>query len=218
MTSAVYEDPVEGQTVLHFPVPMAQPGVSVLDNWRALGMRGTGSNDVMLDGVFVPEAAIALRRPRGKWHPFFAVNVVVAMPLVLSAYLGIAEAARDLAVRHVENKRDDPDVWYAVGEMECALATARMAVSEMIATCAEYDFTPDIPTATDLLVRKTIAAQSVLLTVERALSVVGGAGLFASLGLERLLRDVHGAQFHPLQEKRLHRFAGRVALGLDPVN
>jgi hypothetical protein len=32
-----------------------------------------------------------------------------------------------------------------------------------------------------------------------------------------LLRDVHGAEFHPLQEKRQHRFTGRIALGLDPV-
>ena len=36
------------------------------------------------------------------------------------------------------------------------------------------------------------------------------AGLFRSMGLERLLRDIHGAQFHPLQAKRQHRFTGRV--------
>jgi hypothetical protein len=44
-----------------------------------------------------------------------------------------------------------------------------------------------------------------------------GGGNFRSMGLERLVRDVHGAQFHPLQAKRQHRFTGRVALGLDPV-
>jgi acyl-CoA dehydrogenase len=37
------------------------------------------------------------------------------------------------------------------------------------------------------------------------------------MGLERLLRDIHAAQFHPLQAKRQHRFTGRFALGLDPV-
>jgi len=46
---------------------------------------------------------------------------------------------------------------------------------------------------------------------------VGGGGLFRSLGLERLLRDIYGVQFHPLQAKRQHRFTGRVALGLDPI-
>ena len=55
-------------------------------------------------------------------------------------------------------------------------------------------------------------------TVEKAFEVVGGGALFRSVGLERLLRDLHGAQFHPLQEKRQHLFTGRVALGLDPVS
>jgi hypothetical protein len=34
---------------------------------------------------------------------------------------------------------------------------------------------------------------------------------------ERLLRDVHGAQFHPLPEKRQHLFTGKLALGQDPI-
>ena len=42
-------------------------------------------------------------------------------------------------------------------------------------------------------------------------------GFYRGLGLERLLRDSHGAQFHPLSAKHQHRFVGRVALGLDPV-
>jgi hypothetical protein len=53
--------------------------------------------------------------------------------------------------------------------------------------------------------------------VEKALETVGGGGFFRSMGLERLLRDIQAAQFHPLQAKRQHRFTGRVALGLDPV-
>jgi alkylation response protein AidB-like acyl-CoA dehydrogenase len=196
---------------------MRQRGVTVLDNWRTMGMRGTGSNDVLLEDVFVPDDAIALRRPRGQWHPFYSLNVVVAMPIVLSVYLGIAEAARDLAVQQVQRKRDDPDVWYLLGEMKSALTTAQMAVHGMIDICANYEFTPDVQTANQTLIRKTIAAQSVLKTVEKALAAIGGGGFFTSVGLERLLRDVHGAEFHPLQEKRQHRFTGRIALGLDPV-
>ena len=34
---------------------------------------------------------------------------------------------------------------------------------------------------------------------------------------ERLLRDVHGAQFHPLTEKRQQLFTGRIAMGLEPI-
>ena len=139
------------------------------------------------------------------------------MPLVMSVYLGVAEAARDLALGQVRRKREDPEVWYLVGEMETALATAQLAVQGMVELSADYAFAPDAPTASAVLVRKTIAARALLQTAEKALETVGGAGLFRGLGLERLVRDVHGAQFHPLPAKRQHRFTGRVALGLDPV-
>ena len=182
-----------------------------------MGMRATGSNDVVLADVFVPESAVWLRRPKGQWHPFFNMTVIVAMPLVMSVYLGVAEAARDLAVLQIQRKRHDPDVWYLVGEMENALVTGQMAVEGMVANCAEYQFAPDVVTANAVLIRKTIAAQALLATVEKALEAVGGGGLLRNLGLERLVRDIHGAQFHPLPPKRQHRFTGRVVLGLDPV-
>jgi alkylation response protein AidB-like acyl-CoA dehydrogenase len=101
--------------------------------------------------------------------------------------------------------------------MENALVTAQMALQGMIDTAANYAFAPIDQTANAILIRKTIAAQAAIHTVEKALEVVGGAGFFRSLGLERLLRDVHGAQFHPLPEKRQLLFTGRLALGLDPV-
>jgi alkylation response protein AidB-like acyl-CoA dehydrogenase len=87
----------------------------------------------------------------------------------------------------------------------------------MVAQCAEYSFAPDVATANAVLIRKTIAAHALLTAVEKALEAVGGGGLLRNLGLERLVRDIHGAQFHPLQPKRQHRFTGRVVLGLDPV-
>jgi alkylation response protein AidB-like acyl-CoA dehydrogenase len=219
MTSAVYDDPQHGPTVLQFPVPLTAPGVAVRDTWRAMGMRATGSHDVLLEDVFVPESAVWLRRPTGQWHPIFNVIVIVALPLVMSVYLGVAEAARDLTLHQLRQRKrvDDPDAWYLAGELENALVTAQLAVQAMVDHCADYTFVPDVATANAVLVRKTIAAEAQLAAVEKALEAVGGSGLFRSLGLERLLRDIHGAQFHPLQAKRQHRFTGRVALGLDPV-
>jgi alkylation response protein AidB-like acyl-CoA dehydrogenase len=188
-----------------------------MDNWRTLGMRATGSHDVVLGGVFVPESAIALRRPKGKWHLFWTVAVTVAMPLIMAVYVGIAEAAAALARREAMKKSQEPHVPYLVGEMENALVTAQMALQGMIETAADYDFPPVEQTANAILIRKTIAARAAVMTAEKALEVVGGAGFFRSLGLERLLRDVHGASFHPLPEKRQLLFTGRLALGLDPI-
>jgi alkylation response protein AidB-like acyl-CoA dehydrogenase len=142
ITSAVYHDPKDGPTVLHFQVPFTAEGVKIMDNWRTMGMRATGSHDVVLEGVLIPETAVALRRPRGEWHPFFNVSVTVAMPLIMSVYVGVAEAARDLACREALKKRHDPHVPYLVGEMENTLVTAQMALREMVELTANYDFGP----------------------------------------------------------------------------
>lgn len=217
LTSALYDDPSDGPTVLHFAVPLNSEGLTILDNWRAMGMRATGSNDILLEGVFVPDAAVSLRRPKGVWHPFFNTVAAVALPLVMSAYAGVAEAARELALRRAAKKREDPEVWALIGEMDNALVTGQMAVREAVELCADYTFPPAVSTANAIFIRKTIAAESLRLAVEKALEAVGGGGLYRSLGLERLLRDIHAAQFHPLQPKRQHRFTGRIALGLDPV-
>jgi alkylation response protein AidB-like acyl-CoA dehydrogenase len=88
MTTGVYDDPENGPTVIHFPVPLRSEGVRLLDTWKVLGMRGTGSQDIELDRVFVPDDATkGVRCPVGKWHPFMHAVVLVALPVFYSAYL-----------------------------------------------------------------------------------------------------------------------------------
>src|SRR3546814_6382065 len=98
------------------------------------------------------------------------------------------------------------------------LTTAEIAVDDMIRLANGFDVTPTTELASKVLVRKAIAAKAVIAAVEKARESTGGAGMFRKLGLERLLRDAHGAQFHPLPEKRQQLFTGRLALGLDPVS
>jgi alkylation response protein AidB-like acyl-CoA dehydrogenase len=212
-TSAVFEDPQAGPTVLHFSVPLDAPGVKILDTWHTLGMRATGSHDVVIEDVFVPEAAIAGRRPQGTWHHLFHIVVLVALPLIYSVYVGVAEAARDLAVRQAVKKRDDPSVPYLVGEMDNQLAAAVMALDSMVATAATAQPGPDTTKRTTTA--RTLCGRAAIATVDKAMEVVGGGAFYRSLGLERLFRDIQGARYHPLQEKVQLRYAGRHALGLD---
>jgi hypothetical protein len=44
----------------------------------------------VLDGVFVPDSAVSARRPKGVWVPFFNVVGVIAVPPIMSVYLGVA--------------------------------------------------------------------------------------------------------------------------------
>jgi len=217
VTSVPYDDPKEGWQVLHFAVPFTAHGVSLADDWRTLGMRATGSHTVILENVFVPDDAIALRRPRGRFHPAWNVILTVAMPLIMSVYAGVAEAAASIGREQARKRQSDSAVPYLLGELTNELATAQLAVDDMVRLANDLDFAMTLEVADAVLVRKTIVAEHVLATVEKALEAAGGAGFYRKIGLERLLRDAHAAQFHPLSGKRQHRFTGRIALGLDPI-
>ena len=217
VASAQYDDPDEGQSVLHFSVPLSAEGVQLLDDWHTLGMRGTGSRTVILEDVFVPTAAVSLKRAQAVWHPVWAVVLGVAMPLIMSVYLGVAEAAAEMTRTQARKKPEDPHLPYLLGELTNALTTAQMAVDGMVELANNYDFEPTVNLADGILIRKTIATNAVVATAEKALEATGGVGFFQSFGLERLLRDVHAAQFHPLPEKAQHHFTGRLALGLEPI-
>ena len=94
VTSAPFDGP-DGQEVLHFAIPFKTDGVSIQSNWNTHGMRGTGSNDVIMKDVFVPTAAIVARRPAGVWHPMWDMILPIALPMIVSCYVGLAESAVD---------------------------------------------------------------------------------------------------------------------------
>ena len=213
MTSAVYDDPQAGPTVLHFGVPFKAEGVTILDTWRVMGMRGTGSNDVELKEVFVADAAISGRRPQGRWHPLFHGISTLALPIIYSAYVGVAESARAQALRIAKKKPAEEALVQLVGEMENAFTGAEIALADAIRIAQSEK--PGPATTSRALVRRTIIGQSAIRTAELAMEIVGGASFYRSVGLERAFRDVQAARFHPLQAKPQMRYTGRAALELD---
>ncbi len=183
----------DGSEVLHFPLPLSAKGLHFLDDWRALGMRGTGSQTLRLANVFVPEDALVLRRPQGPFHPAFAVILTVAMPIILSVYLGTAEEAARISREAASAGADDPATQSLAGELENRLVAARLATKDMVRLAEGYDFEPSVQIAGDVLVRKTLAAKAVIDAGEKAMQLAGGRGYMRKTGIERLLRDLHGA-------------------------
>jgi len=213
MTSAVYDDPEGGPSVLHFAVPMKTEGVKVLDTWKVMGMRGTGSHDIELTDVFIADAAIGGKRPQGKWHPLFHIISMIAFPLVYSAYLGVAEAARDLAVEKTRKRNADHRSVELIGSIDNELTMARLARQEMIAAAATND--PGLTTTNRVMIGRALVARGVLKIVELAMEAAGGSAFYRSVELERLFRDAQGARYHPLRDGAQQTYAGRIALGLD---
>lgn len=216
ITSAPWVETPGAEEVLHFPVSLRAEGVRAHSDWDTLGMRGTGSHSIELVDVFIPEEAIALRRPRGRWHRSWDVVVCNAAPIYVAAYLGIAERAVELARTSLGKRRPDDASLYALGEAYNQLAIAELAWGDMLAITDDYAVEPTIEVTSRMLIRKTLFANAVRASTEKAVEATGGSAFFRSNPLERLWRDVQGAPFHPLPEKKQLAFTARVALGLPP--
>ena len=215
MTGAVVQSPGQPDTVIHFGVPMKAPEVRILDTWRTLGMRGTRSDDVVIDGLFVPDTAVAFSRRSGEWHPVFQIIATIAFPLIYAAYLGVAEGARDLAIELAGRRAPTEDKLNLAGRMDTALRAARLAHRHMVETAQRNE--PSSDSVNEVMIGRSLVAEKAIEAVELAMELGGGASFYRENGLERRFRDIQGARFHPLQPGPQARYAGALALGL-PVD
>lgn len=216
VSSARWDDAPDGPQVIHFAVPFAAEGVSIDETWDTMGMRATGSHTVVLDDVFVPDAAVSLTRDPG-WHPVFAIIAGAALPLIMSVYVGVAEEAADRALTYAGKRSDVSMAAPVVGRMLNRLHAAQDAIGAAVALADDLRFANTDELAAEAFSRKTIASEAAIDTVRLAMEAAGGVAYTTSAGIERLYRDVHGSLYHPLTAARQEVFSGRLALGLDPV-
>ncbi len=211
-----YEDPEEGLIILNMAVPMGE-GVTVVEGtWDTLGMRGTGSQNVEITDVFVPDERVMARRPHGKLDPPFQVILSLAMPAVAGVYLGVAEAARDHAVALVTGtpRADDAGIQRQIGLMDTRLRVASWALDGALAVATD-DPEPSMDTLAAVFAAKREVVVGGGEVCELALSVGGGAAFFRKSPIEQCFRDMQGARYHPLTPEDSLVHAGRLALGLS---
>jgi alkylation response protein AidB-like acyl-CoA dehydrogenase len=209
VTGAICED-----EVIHFAVPLDAPEVTLLDTWHTLGMRGTGSQDIVIDGFFVPDDKVALKRRAGEWHPLFQIITTIAFPLIFSVYLGVAESAADIALAVARGRAGASRNPATAGEMMTRLRAAQMAHGAMVD--AAERMAPSADSVNEVQIGRRLVEENAIRTVELAMELAGGAGFYRAAGLERRFRDVQGARYHPMKRENQFRYAGSMALG-DPV-
>jgi acyl-CoA dehydrogenase len=216
VSSVRWDDGPDGPQVLHFSAPFSAEGVSIEQTWDTLGMRATGSHTIVLDNVFVADAAISLARPADCWHPIWNIVLGAAIPLIVAAYVGIADTAVEVACQDAAGRTDE-HILQLLGEMKNAHTTAVDVSTAMLTASANLQFANTDEHASQTLSRKTVACDALIATVRLALEATGGRGYSRGSAIERLYRDVHGCLFHPLPRAKQTQFTGRVALGLSPI-
>ena len=202
-------------------IPATAPGVTVNDDWDALGMRSSGSHSVTFAGVELPAGALRGGFPAGELVPYLERNLPSGL-FHASASLGIAEAAFSLTARS-ERIGDDARARMLVAESAIDLATARAAIARAAMLIDDHHAAnPARAGADDEIVAlfaegqaaKTYVNEAATRVVDRALALSGGAGYLNGSPLARAYRDVRaGAFMHPLGANRAYGFLGDVALG-----
>jgi len=213
MTSARVEEEDGSATVVHFGLPMNSDAVSIVDTWEVLGMRATGSNDVIIKDFFVGDKAVAFTRKAGEWHPLFHILAPIAFTLVYAVYLGVAEKAVKIAIDLAKKRHANDHLVNLVGRMENALCGARLAHGHMLSIVGKN--APGAENTNQVFIGRTLVAENCLKAVELALEVAGGVGFYRQAGLEQCFRDIQAARYHPLQASPQAQFAGATALGFS---
>jgi indole-3-acetate monooxygenase len=199
VTGAV-SDEEGGPYVVHFAAPMTAPEIRILDTWHTLGMRGTGSHDIDIAGLFIPDDKIALKRKAGEWHPLFQIIGTIAFPLIYAVYLGLA-TKRPPTGRAART----------AGQMDTALRAAQLAHRLMVDIANQN--TPSEASINDVMIGRRLVEENAIRTVDLAMELAGGAGFYRNAGLERRFRDVQGARYHPMTREAQYEYAGSLALG-----
>ena len=216
-------------------VPRGTAGMDIRNNWDALGMRGSGSHDIVFQDCFVPDAALRDDGPWGEWtERFLSGNMAFNMGLV-GAFLGIAEAARDLIVELVTTRRrglsgrllaERAPIQHLIAEIEIDLAAARVMLARTATTAGT--FFSQRPAGRmplddlhalmkDFQCTKWFVTRKAIEIVDRALTASGGAGYLSSNPLSRLYRDVRAGPFMQVfSPNEAFEYIGKVTLGLDP--
>jgi alkylation response protein AidB-like acyl-CoA dehydrogenase len=202
-----------------FLVPATAPGVRIEETWDHLGLRASGSHDVVLEDVAIPGDHAGMLAPAQEWARGDAAVAAWNVVLIGAVYTGVARAARAWLLRFLHERRPAnlgaslatlPRVQEAVGGIEEHLAV-NATLLDASAQAADQG-TPHPPSTLNLF--KTTLAENAVRAVEQAAALAGNHALSRHNPLERHLRDVLCARIHTPQADTAHIAAGRAALGL----
>ena len=199
-----------------FLVPAETPGIEIVETWDNLGMRATGSHDVVLTNVEVPADALVPNEGgdvpgQGKGWGGLVTSAV---------YLGIATAARDAAVEYARTRQpngmDAPiaslgPVQHRIARTELLLLQSRTLLHDVakrwVACPEERD-----SSEWQLAAAKYTVSNNAIQVVDQALRVTGTAGLSKSMPLERYYRDVRTSLNQPPIDDAALTMIGKAAL------
>ncbi|MFD4351743.1 acyl-CoA dehydrogenase family protein [Nocardia sp. NPDC058518] len=226
-------------TMLHMILPR-QDYTIVEDSWNVVGLKGTGSKDIIVKDAFVPDYRVmngdhvidgTAQKEYGVTETLYKMPWSTMFPLgISSAVVGIAEGAlaahldyqRDRVGAQGTAVKDDPYVLFAIGEAAADINAARQ---ELLANADKIfdavDAGKEISFAERASVRRTQvrAAWRAVTAVDQIFARSGGNAMRIDKPLQRYWRDAHVGLAHAIHVPSTVYHASAVSsLGLEPAD
>jgi hypothetical protein len=203
----------------NFLVRAGLPGTEIVETWDHLGLRASGSHDIIFNDVALDgDAALDLRTP-AQWVGYDPGLFADLAALVGSLYSGVASAARDWVVGFLQERKPSslgaalatlPRAQEIVGKIEGLLHTNERLISSVT---RDIDAGQRVSMVDSGLI-KSVTTNNAVDAVQAAISLSSNHGISRKNPLERHLRDVLCGRIHTPQDDSVAMAAGRRALGL----
>lgn len=202
-----------------FLVPRDLPGLRIVETWDHLGMRATGSHDLILENVLIPQE-YALHIHPISVSPTVDPLVATWNSLTLSAlYLGVASSARDWLANYLQERTPSnlgeplahlPRFQIAMGEIEALLFANKRLIYSLAQEIDKDEYEPNIGLQAQAV--KHLTTTNSIRAVEMGLELTGNPGLSRKNPLERHYRDVLCSRIHTPQNDVICQSLGRSVL------
>jgi alkylation response protein AidB-like acyl-CoA dehydrogenase len=202
----------------------------ILDTWDVVGLSGTGSHDIEVRDLFVPEGrdvSLLADRPRERGRlyalPVFGLLAVgvaaVGLGIAGRAIAELSELARAKTPALGRRRLAERTLTQArVAEAEAELGAARAGLAAAIdgawRSASDGGSIP-LPERARLRLAATFAVRAGARIASSMYDLGGGSSIYRASALQRCLRDAHVVTQHAMVGEGTYELAGRVLLGLD---
>ncbi len=223
-----------GERLVVATVPTALPGVTINDDWDAMGMRATGSPTVTFENVRLPAPLVRDSGPLGVWNPDSVLFIFLGTAGGLgqaAAFLGIAEAAQDYTIDRATTARKGSRRLAERSAVQQLVAESEIALSASVALLQDFGRRQEgrlreIRAARDVAemhqlqrecqIARRFATEAAVGVVDRAMTVLGGSAYMSDSPISRMYRDVRAGPVMPMSPIDVYEYIGKVTLGKEP--
>lgn len=207
---------------------------TILDTWDSLGMRGTDSNDVLVENVFVPQSRTYPLAPDAALNSLFSGPLYRFPPIGATSVIGVPVAlgvarealgelrtlaAKKTAFGFMKPMRERSVVQAQVARAEAMLRSARLLFLDTIGAAWQRTVTGESSTLeqkADLLMSAAHAVRTSATVTAMMHALAGTTGIYTRSPLERHFRDMQTLRHHGFVSESRFEAAGQVYLGLPP--